>query len=166
MKEFTQTELYPRGNCWQTAVACLLEVEPDVLPSQFDSYQPMEHEGKPYMRLNYNNLLQAYLRKHHGLAYVEFHQPEEALAQLRIEGFHLMTGITERSKDYNGERHVVVGLNGNCVWDPHPSHAGLIGEIRWAVLSPFPKLWERGWGEESNPCLCPACKPPTFSQAI
>jgi len=156
MKEFTQTELYPRGNCWQTAVACVLGIEPDQLPSQFDSYTEAEREGVKYWDLHYNNPLQAYLRKHHGLAYVEFHQPEEALSQLRIEGYHLITGDTVRTEQYGGIRHVVVAKDGKVVWDPHPSRAGLIGNIRWAVLSPWPKLWR--WDDSSLVCVCPACK--------
>lgn len=160
MKEFTQTALYPRGNCWQTAVACILEVDPIELPSQFDAYTQNDPESgsASLWSLSYNNVLQAYLRKHHGLAYVEFHWPPEAYHQLEITGYHIMTGTTVRSADYGGIRHVVVGLDGKVAWDPHPSRAGLLDEIQWAVLAPFPKSWERGWGEDRNPCVCPRCK--------
>jgi hypothetical protein len=65
-----------------------------------------------------------------------------------------MTGTTVRSADYNGERHVVVGLNGQTVWDPHPSRAGLLDEIHWALLSPWPKGWN-GWSD--SVCVCPSC---------
>lgn len=155
MKEFTQTELYPRGNCWQTAVACILEVDPNELPSQFNAYVAKE-DGS--FSLHYHNHLQAYLRKHHGLAYAELHQPQEVISKLSISGYHIITGTTVRSADYGGIRHAVVGLDGKVAWDPHPSRAGLLDEIQWAVLAPFPKSWERGWGGDKNPCVCPKCK--------
>jgi hypothetical protein len=157
MKEFTQNSLYPKGNCWQTAVACVLEVDPDTMPSQVDSYyEDKRDDGSVVLRMSYNNPLQAYLKKHHGLAYVEFHYPEEAFANIRVRGYHIMTGETVRSADYNGMRHVVVGKDGQVVWDPHPSRAGLIGDIKFAVLCSFPKAWEKSWSEER--CVCPACK--------
>jgi len=40
-------------------------------------------------------------------------------------GYHLIGGPSPRG---NGLQHVVVGLNGHMVFDPHPSRAGLIGE--------------------------------------
>lgn len=66
MKYFTQSQLAPHGNCWQTAIACILEVEPDTLPpqSEIDTW-PHEVLGGWGM---YSNCLQGYLRKHHGLA--------------------------------------------------------------------------------------------------
>lgn len=155
MIELTQTSLYPRGNCWQTAVACVLDLPAEALPSQFDSYyEDVDGSGVVRIRMNYNNPLQAYLNKHHGLAYVEFHQPQEALAQLAIHGYHLITGTSVRSADYDGTRHVVVGKDGQVAWDPHPSRAGLLDEIRWAVLCSWPKLWNR---QASMDCVCPSC---------
>jgi len=157
MIELTQTTLHPRGNCWQTAVACLLEVPIEALPSQYDAYVQVEDpDGKPRWDLRYNNALQAYLKKHHGLAYVELHYPDESYQQLRIFGWHLMTGATVRSEAQGGDRHVVVGHDGQIVWDPHPSRAGLLlGDVRWAVLCRFPKAWARGFLHE--PCICPCC---------
>ncbi len=156
MIELTQTSLYPRGNCWQTAVACILEIDPVVMPPQcdYDLRIPQE-DGSIKRGPSYNNVLQMYLKKHHNLAYLEFHIPVEGYAKLRIEGYHLMTGTTVRSKDYDGERHVVVGHNGKVVWDPHPSRAGLLDEIHWAQLVPWPAAWNSGW--QSGECVCPAC---------
>jgi hypothetical protein len=158
--ELTQTSLYPDGNCWQTAVACILEIDPEVMPSQvvLDRHE-LQNDGT-WKRVGpgYNNPLQAYLAKHHGLAYVELHVPVEAYAQLRVDGYHLMTGETVRSEAY-GVRHVVVGKDGQQAWDPHPSRAGLLGDIHWALLVPYPKQWEKwNWrDDDSNPCVCPKC---------
>lgn len=160
MIELTQTCLYPDGNCWQTAVACILDLDPEVMPPQ-SNYDKRELGADGEWRRvgpNYNNVLQSYLKKHHGLAYVELHTPEEALARLRIVGYHLITGDTVRSEAYGGVRHVVVGKDGEMVWDPHPSRAGLTTEIHWALLVPHPKSWGRM--VDMDECVCPACLMP------
>ena len=160
MIELTQTSLYPNGNCWQTAVACILEVDPEVMPPQaeYDKFEMLPDGGRKRLTESYNNVLQVYLKKHHGLAYCELHIPAEAYqcGVFFARGYHLMTGTTVRSAAYNGERHVVVGLDGKMVWDPHPSHVGLLDEIHWAFLIPWPKAWSRQWEEEK--CVCPRCK--------
>lgn len=158
MIEFTQTSLAPRGNCWQTAVACLLEVEPSLLPDQ--TVHDYEFVDGQWRGQSYNNFLQAYLRKHHDLAYVELHLPEEALAMIAIRepGWHLMIGRTVRSNDLPGRiRHCVVGRYGQVVWDPHPSRAGLTDEIKYALLVPFPEEWKEHDFSEKLSCVCPAC---------
>ena len=158
MKELTQTSLYPKGNCWQTSVACLLEIDPEAMPPQsdydwVDTLPSRERDFGP----GYHNALNGYLAKHHALTYVEMHQPSTLYPLLRIEppGWHLLTGRTVRSDEYGGQRHVVVARFGVIVWDPHPSHAGLLDEIRWAFLVPFPPEWE----SSENDCVCPSCKP-------
>lgn len=135
MKGYTQTHLAPVGNCWQTAVACILEVDPGELPDQ--ATHDMKLVDGKWTGQSYNNVLQAYLRKHHGLAYVETHLPEEALARLSVHGHHLITGRTVRT-DERGIRHCVVGRDGAVVWDPHPSRAGLTDDLRWSLLVPYP----------------------------
>lgn len=161
MKEFTQTNLEP-GNCWQTCVASILEVDPSELPPQeeFDLFKIREDGTREWLPgRSYNNALQAYLRKHHGLSYVEMHTPSELLGYLDVKPgvYHMMTGRTVRTAT-NGSRHVVVGLSGQMVWDPHPSRAGLTDDIKWSFLIPIPADWrvERG---APNPCVCPACEP-------
>lgn len=160
MRRFTQTVTGLNGNCWQTCVACLLEVDPERLPSQEEhDRREMLPDGK-YRNCTpgYNNPLQAYLKKHHGLTYMRLLVPEEAHAQLRFArpGWHLISGVTERSASLGGLRHMVVGRYGKMVWDPHPSRAGLVGELSWAILAPYPKSWERS-PEFELPCVCPEC---------
>lgn len=166
MRELTQTVTCagdgPIGNCWQTAVACVLDVDPDALPAQaaYD-WRRTREDGTVERGPGYWTPLQAYLRTHHGLAYVEMHYPPEVLACLRIAdpgALHLMTGTTVRSAALGGLRHVVVARNGACVWDPHPSRAGLLGEVQWAFLVPYPQSW-RGSTTGERPCVCPACAP-------
>lgn len=147
MIELTQTSLDP-GNCWQTCVACILGIDPETMPSQAEHDRP---KGP-----GYNNPLQAYLREHHGLAYVELHAPwSELSAYLRCMGLHVLTGRTVRTAS-NGMRHCVVARDGVTIWDPHPSRAGLLDEIKPAFITPYPAEWKRHEGLRL-PCVCPAC---------
>lgn len=155
MREYTQTSFAPMGNCWQTAVACLLEVDPRELPDQ--TVHDCKLVDGAWIGMSYNNALQGYLRKHHGLAYVDLGGiPEEGLAmlQLRDPGWHLISGRTNRSEQWAGLHHIVVGRYGQIAWDPHPSRAGLTGDFRWSLIVPLPKAWAEGL---PLPCVCPAC---------
>jgi len=159
MKEFTQTTVGTRGNCWQTAVACVLEVDPATLPDQSVCDQPREDGSRqpPF----YGNRLRQYLKKHHGLLYVEIYPSTlaDAFLGMKEPGFHFLTGTTVRTGTPGGApRHVVVARHGEAIWDPHPSRAGLLGEIRTAVLVPFPPEWDKG--AQEDPCECPACQAP------
>ena len=161
MIEHTQTNLEP-GNCWQTAVACLLEIEPEALPSQVDHDQRREEQPDGSVRWvgqSYATVLNAYLRSHWDLAYVEVHYPEEIwlVVQVQPPGWHLLTGRTVRT-ERNHARHVVVGRFGEVVWDPHPSRAGLTTDINHAFLVPFPASWRKtGIGGAVEACVCRLC---------
>lgn len=166
-RQLTQTSLYPAGNCWQTAVACLLDVDPESMPPQAEyDWVRVKPDGSKEYGPSYHNVLQDYLRKHHGLTYVELQEPSTLFALLRIAepGWHLLTWRTVRSDAYGGVRHVVVGRYGEVAWDPHPSRAGLLEEIRWAFLVPYPEEWARdeaarvARGYVPTSCVCPACK--------
>ena len=138
----TQTVTGERGNCWQTAIASVLEIDPRTMPDQsaFEYYQ------EP---------LKNYLRDHHELAYVELWPPGLAsVISVKAPGWHFLCGPTERrTADGRTLAHVVVARYGEMVWDPHPSRAGLTVAERMGVLMPFPKEW-RG---SRPPCVCPAC---------
>lgn len=172
MRELTQTvTATPEngfvGNCWQTCIACLLDLDPAVLPPQENYDKRVRLEDGSFKHAegdnpSYWSALTPYLRDHHDLAYVELHLPDEAFPLLRVAdpGYHLMTGRTVRSDSYGGMRHVVVGRYGQVAWDPHPSHAGLLEEIRWALLVPYPKYWRESDarpGAKPYSCVCPAC---------
>jgi hypothetical protein len=157
MRELTQTSLHPNGNCWQTCVACLLDLDPEELPPQADYDKRRQREDGSWETYgpSYDVPLGAYLRDHHSLGYARIHSPPELLPMLAVRdpGWHLMEGRTVRS-DLQHDRHVVVARYGQMVWDPHPSRVGLLDSIRWAFLVPFPK----SWGElVTAPCVCPKC---------
>jgi hypothetical protein len=145
VKYFTQSILAPHGNCWQTAVACLLGVEPDTLPPQ------SEIEAWPNAALDgwggYSNCLQGYLRAHHNLCYITIREHEfTAVRAVRPE--MILSGPTVRTAQarLRGEKeldHAIVGVNGIQVWDPHPSRDGLLHVIEWGLLAAhIPRLWD------------------------
>ncbi len=158
MKFHTQSNLDP-GNCWQTAVACLLDLEPEDLPDQVvhDQRKEVQPDGSvKWVGPRYMPVLNTYLRVHHGLAYVEVHYPQEIYTALQVRepGLHFMIGRTVRSAE-NGAKHVVIGKHGELHWDPHPSRAGLTEDVSYAFLVPYPKSWEKMI--EDRPCVCRAC---------
>jgi hypothetical protein len=160
MRQFTQTSLDP-GNCWQTCIACVLDIDPDLLPPQidYDKYKQHEDGSREWVGPSYMSAMQPYLRKHHGLAYVELHYPPEltAMFAIRDPGIHFLTGMTERSATNGNQRHVVVAKQGEMIWDPHPSRVGLSHEIQWAFLVSFPTGWAASWDRNVKPCVCPTC---------
>jgi hypothetical protein len=163
MRELTQTVFADAtsgryGNCWQTCIACLLDIDPGVMPPQEEyDWCRTEPDGETVLGPGYLNVLQDYLRVHHDLGYVgTMHLPVELFPLLRVAdpGWHLMSGRTVRSEACGGLRHVVVGRYGQMVWDPHPSRAGLVEDIHWAFLVPYPRAWRR---PVERPCVCPSC---------
>jgi hypothetical protein len=142
----------------------MLGVEPETLPCQnaYDMKKVFEEDGSwTWKGQGYATFLNAYLRKHHGLAYVEVHYPQELymVLDIREPGFHLMTGRTVRTP-LNGSRHVVIGHRGSLHWDPHPSRAGLTNDINFAFLVPYPDAWAKNpWRGQEQECVCPSCKP-------
>jgi len=149
MRELTQTNLEP-GNCWQTAFACILDIDPELLPDQV-----AVESGQS--KASYYNALQAYLREHHGLAFVNIAGP--VIRAVKVKGLHVICGPTVRSADHAGRHHCVVGRDGVAIWDPHPSRAGLLNDEAWNILLPYPEEWRRPDINESQPCICPRCKP-------
>ncbi len=170
MRQLTQTNLEP-GNCWQTAVACLLDVEAEALPPQSEIESAAKTESRYAGHFSYHNALQRYLQKHHGKSYVEL--PVWQLAQARVSGEHTIVGPTVRTRDELPRiNHCVVGVGGEMVWDVHPSRAGLTSMKSFGFLLPTPDDWRtdaehidtelRSWREgrrESigNLCCCPVC---------
>lgn len=156
MKEYTQTNTDP-GNCWQTGVACVLEVDPTYLPDQV----ALEAAGK-----NYHNALNAYLEHHHGMVYCELEDFVTLTVMPREPGWHLLSGPTVRTCEPKNIHHVVVARYGQMVWDPHPSRAGLLSVRRWGVLGPLhervrawrKEMTKRSPGQWEFHCVCPVCQ--------
>lgn len=145
MLELTQTNLDP-GNCWQTAWACVLEVDPAELPDQVSIGLS-----------SYFSALKSYFLVHHekGILVVS-DRPVVELIRPRSEELHILCGPTERTAS-SGKNHCVVGRGGEPVWDPHPSRVGLLYAHEMQILMPYPDEWR---SRELPPCACPACPSP------
>jgi hypothetical protein len=170
VKFLTQTTLEP-GNCWQTAVACLLDVDAETLPPQSEIEVAAKTENRYAGHFSFHNAMQCYLQKHHGKSYVQI--PVWQLAQTRVIGEHVIVGPTVRTgTELPRVIHCVVGVDGAVAWDVHPSRAGLTEAQHFGFLLPTPPDWEKGpdriagelqsWREGrresiANLCCCPAC---------
>lgn len=158
MKEYTQS----KGNCWQTAIACVFEVEPDSLPPQ-DIWDVRKGKG---WACSYHNVIQGYLWKHHGRMYCELAEYEFSGVMVRDPGWHILIGPTIRTTDDHPINHAVVGRYGELAWDPHPSRAGLTAVEKWGLFPPMPdkirasreryEPGSEGWRVFVG-CLCPSC---------
>lgn len=160
MREFTQSNLEP-GNCWQTALACILDVEPSTLPDQLR----YDFGNNDLKWGRYTNVLQGYLGKHFNLIYCELQAWQFGGLTVKPPGWHLLIGPTVRTP-VNDAHHCVVGRYGVETWDVHPSRAGLVSIHSWGVLSPLPSALRKQREEHDDPdyrrvfvdCLCPTCE--------
>jgi hypothetical protein len=165
---WTQSNLNP-GNCWQTAIACILDEDPLNLPPQ-DEIEAIDNRV-----LNgwgsYRNVLNGYLTKHYNLMYFEVQAfAFGGIKIAREDGLHLLIGPTVRTANLaaNGAphiHHVVIGRNGEFVWDVHPSRAGLTRVESWGILGSLQAitLENREYNKDDEKynlvfsCLCPKC---------
>jgi len=100
-----------RGNCWQSAVASVLELPPEKVPDiqMYDEELVWFDEFREWL-------------KQYGLGAIGL----STGGNITLQGYHLIE--CKSTTLNNGELHVVVGLNGEVVHDPNP-HATAIGEI-------------------------------------
>lgn len=113
------------GDCYRTAVACLLDLPPDDVPHFYAN----ENKSDPEVRKE----LQNWLVKEHrlGIAAVYFNCQLSITEVMEFVGrwnpglYYLFSGGSERDTF-----HVVVCRDGKMVHDPHPSGAGLIGPFQ------------------------------------
>jgi hypothetical protein len=112
----------PWGNCVRAAWASLLCVPLDSIPD----FDPGHLEGK--------NQLEEERKWMRGLGYDLIVVPAKRAdppTSIPDHVFHLMSGLSER-----GYGHRVVGRGGKLVWDPHPSHTGLVELWSYTFLVP------------------------------
>lgn len=156
MTEYTQTTFGLQGNCWQTVIACVLDVDPTTLPDQSvcDQRGPDGQRKEPY----FGNLLNAYLRTHHRSTYATISPSSlwDVLGPRTTDALYFMSGPTVRTGTPGGApSHVVIARGAQMIWDPHPSRDGLLRVEHRSILVPYPPEWDESpsW----NPCRCPAC---------
>uniref|UniRef100_A0A6M3KTF4 Uncharacterized protein n=1 Tax=viral metagenome TaxID=1070528 RepID=A0A6M3KTF4_9ZZZZ len=111
-----------RGNCWQAAVASVLELPLDEVPDI------QVYDDEIHWFDNFREWLKQYGLSAFGLT---------TGGNIVIQGYHLIE--CKSTTLNNGELHVVVGLNQEVVHDPNPN-ATSIGEVAdyivFTVLDP------------------------------
>lgn len=113
------------GDCQRAVIATLLDLPISEVPHFL-----RDAEGDPTI---YWESLQAFVRQH-GYAYLTV-PAKTGCAFYGDDGpiYHEISGPSPRG---NGVSHAVVGCNGEIVFDPHPSKAGLAGK---------PEDWEHAY---------------------
>lgn len=106
-----------RGNCWQTAIASILELDLDAVPHFVDID---ERGGMNWWSFTVNWLW------HRGLELYELDH------HLYTNEYYLVSGKSPRGDYY----HVVVYRNGRLVHDPHPDGTGVLTEEWFNVIRP------------------------------
>lgn len=117
------------GDCFRTAIACLLDIEPELVPHVMeDAFNEPESAETAHVRMN------SYLIEHHGLYHMEF--------PLRVVQDGPPTDVMQHVKRYNGNVHyLLTGLSANevahtvvctgdrIVHDPSIDCSGIIGPL-------------------------------------
>jgi hypothetical protein len=153
-----------------------LDIPAEELPPQVDIEAASKTDTRFGGHFSYLNAVQAYLRKHHGdLSYFEV--PTWQLAQAKVFGEHMIIGPTvrtEKAKEAGLPHclHVVLGVDGEMVWDVHPTRVGLTRADKFGFLGQAPPEWANrpdqieaelnSWKEGRRDsimrlCCCPAC---------
>ena len=125
-QEFThQPEIGQHGDCQRAVIASLLELPICEVPHFLQL-----SDGDPS---DYWERVQTFCRTH-GYAYLSVPARSGAIC-FGDDGdlYHEISGPSPRG---NGLSHAVVGCNGQIVFDPHPSRAGLSGD---------PATWEHAY---------------------
>lgn len=112
------------GDCHRTAIACLLNLEPEDVP-HFAAIS-MEDES-----IDWDAAVKDFLAGQ-GLAQVDvFYHGDSPLEDVlsavgaRNKGvYYLLGGMSPR-----GTNHTVVGCGGRIAWDPHPDGGDLVGPL-------------------------------------
>lgn len=119
MRPYIQSKIHGdgvRGNCLQTALASLIEIEPSKVPS----FELMD-------RTQWKKELIYWL----GTQGLAFHQTK---TDPMLSDYYIVVGLSEL-----GNRHCVVGMEGRLAHDPDPAQKGLSRAQEFWVISPQPK---------------------------
>lgn len=109
------------GDCYRTAIACLLDLPPSSVPHFYGDVKQTDEEVKAQ--------LQDWLKREHGLAIatVNFNDQLPMADVIRFVGkwnsgmHYLFSGLSVR-----GTSHVIICRDGEVVHDPHPDGSGIL----------------------------------------
>lgn len=118
-RQITQTKFgHHQGNCFAACIACLFPVDLADVPDFYDE------AGDQWWHVFYGWML--------GRFGIEPSMSGQNSAVQTPGQPYLIGGLAER-----GLMHSVVGLDGVMIWDPHPTHAGLleVHDYTWFYLA-------------------------------
>lgn len=128
MKKHLQTIFHDhptiKGNCWQTALACLLDKEIDEVPHFVDIDE--NQNGPHWYMASYMWLWE---NGYELLQYEKYPSKEDGEPW---DGYVLVSGNSPRGEF----AHVVIYKDGKLFHDPHPSQAGVLTEEDFEILAP------------------------------
>lgn len=132
MKPVDQTKLHDaeqgiRGDCFRAAIASLLELPIEDVPP-FEDYAEDWHA--PFMDWAFSRDLEPV-----------FLEPKDAPC-----GYSIASGLSPR-----GIMHSCLALDGNVVFDPHPSRAGLLWIRDYLVFESIAPCETHQWKWHRNP---------------
>lgn len=111
-----QNKFGVEGNCWQTAVASLLDLPTEEVPD----FVNIDDAGGENWLLHTRRFL-----KERGMVL------ELIPGHLDTDEYYLVTGHSPR---FPAMYHVVIYRNGRMVHDPHPSQDGLVDEVEFEII--------------------------------
>lgn len=119
MKSVLQTEFGEKGNCTSACIASILELPISEVPNfTVDVNGELDNDDAAFSRVS------VWLKKRELLYKWFYYKPwMQGLIEFKC-GYHMIGGKSPRN---TGLGHMVVGLDGKMVFDPHPDKAGLVG---------------------------------------
>lgn len=113
-----QPELGIYGDCHRTAIACLMDLEPEEVPhfgTDFEDAEKFNQRVDEYLASQF--LAQISVVYDCDLEIILKH-----MATLNPNAYYLLSGTSK-----TGVNHTVCALGGEIIWDPSTTDAGIIG---------------------------------------
>jgi len=128
MKPIMQTKFNEDGNCWQAAVASLLEIPLEAVPD-------FSNKANPNRQTDWFTHFSHWLFDEFSM-FVWIYNPER-----EIPAFHILAGESPR-----GFSHAVVARKDEIIHDPHPEGGGLVKlEERYLFFPLSPRVHQQGF---------------------
>lgn len=152
MKYHKQTSFYDplnnkRGNCLQTAIACLLDLELEEVPAFHlffwdekddlilqkgcrELYYGEEYQNRMYsLACSFWHKTEELFLLSKGIRIDQYYDKEDTVEEMKITNWLKNNPNTVYSASGNSSRgckHIVLFMNGEMIHDPHPSNEGLL----------------------------------------
>jgi len=120
------------GDCWRTAIACILDLHPSKVPHWMQLYPNPEGTDNSTPHPERDTAFESFLRSK-GFSHVDvcYHLGDSPLQELwdeisRVQGKDLVYLVTANSPT---GPHVVINCGNRMLWDPSPTNRGVVKSI-------------------------------------